>query len=163
MCSSRQPCEEFPSDERGAWATVKPFSRGHTAWPWQRQELSPGPIFETTTQTMSSDVALHWFSVGGAQKETYSNWSLLCFFKNPCHCILSHVWENAMFSLCVFVAISQLDNLTGDWLGRHVQSHRPAEWQRWILSMNLCLKKKKMLKKKPNKTLSCFPGEKGRE
>lgn len=135
---------------------AKPFSRGHRAWLWQRQELSPGPIFETTTQTMSSDIVLPWFSMDGTQREADSNWILLCFFeKNMSLHSLSCLRECS--ALDVFVTISQLDNLTGDWLGGHVQSHRPTERQRWPLTSNLCLKKK-MLKKK---SLSCFPGRKG--
>ena len=134
---------------------AKPSSQGHRAWPWQRQELNPGPIFETTTQTTSSAIVLPWFSMDGTQRDAYSDWVLLCFFKKTCHYILSPVWEDAV--LCVSLspfhswAASQEIGQVDMSKVTHLQSDK----------MDFDLKSFYLKKNAKKKSLRCFPGRKG--
>ena len=69
-----------------------------------------------------------------------------CFVSLKKHSLHSLSCLRECRALRVNVIISQLDNLAGDWPGGHVQSHTPTEWQRWTLTSNLSMLKKKKKK-----------------
>ena len=161
MYSSQQPCEQFPSDEWGDWTTEQ---RSH---PLKVTGLGCGrdkswildPILKPPPKP--SAIVLPWFSMDGTQREAYSDWVLLCFFKKT-FIAFSLLFERMPCSTCQchHFTVGQPCRRLARWTCPKSHTYRVTEVDFDLKSFYVKKKKKKKLKKKRPKLLSW---EKGRE